>query len=249
MFLTMQQHPRWNEADLSRLRWVVSGGAPCPLPVFERFWARGVEFKTGYGLTEAGPNTFWLASSQVKEKPGAVGVPLMHIDVRVVRGDGSACGPNQPGELLIRGPHVCAGYWNRPEETAKAIVDGWLHTGDLAEYDADGCYRIVGRIKDVIISGGENIYPAEVESVLLAHPGVAEAALISVADARWGEVGRAIIVRKAGHQASPESIVDFCAVRLARYKLPKSVLFVDALPRTGAGKVDKQLLREQYGAH
>lgn len=247
MLTALQQHPRWDGADLSRLRWVVSGGAPCPMPVFERFWARDIEFKTGYGLTEAGPNTFWLPAADVRRKPGAVGVPLFHVDVRVVRPGGDECGPDEPGELLIRGPHVCAGYWRRPEETARTIVDGWLHTGDLAHRDAEGYYTIVGRLKDVIISGGENIYPAEVESVLAAHPAVAEAALIGVPDERWGEVGRAIVVLQGGSVARAEEIAAFCGERLARYKLPKSVVFVEGLPRTGAGKIDKQELVRLYG--
>ena len=248
MFIALQQHPRWEHADFARLKLVISGGAPCPLPVFERFWARGVDFKTGYGLTEAGPNTFWLPAEDVRRKPGAVGFPLMHVDVKVVAPDGDECGPEQPGELLIRGPHVCAGYWNRPADTAQALADGWLHTGDLARRDAEGYYWIVGRLKDVIISGGENIYPAEVESMLAAHPAVAEAALIGVPDARWGEVGRAIVVPHAGAALDANELLRFCRERLARYKIPKSVVLVATLPRTGAGKIDKLELSRLYGA-
>jgi fatty-acyl-CoA synthase len=247
MFSALQQHPRWKDADFSRLKLVISGGAPCPLPIFERFWARGVDFKTGYGLTEAGPNTFWLPPEDVRRKPGAVGYPLLHIDVKVVDQEGRECGIDQPGELLIRGPHVCAGYWKRPEETARAIVGGWLRTGDLARRDAEGCYWIAGRLKDVIISGGENIYPAEVESVLAAHPAVAEAALIGVPDPTWGEVGRAIVVANASQSAEPEELLAFCRERLARYKIPKSLVFADALPKTGAGKIDKLELQRRYG--
>lgn len=245
MFIAMQQHPRWHGADFSRLRFVISGGAPCPMPVFERFWQHGVEFKTGYGLTEAGPNTFWLPPEQVRTKPGAVGVPLMHVDLQIVRSNSETCLIDEPGELYVRGPHVCAGYWNRPEETVQTFVDGWLRTGDLATVDNDGCFRIVGRIKDVIISGGENIYPAEVESVLTAHPAVAEAALVGVADITWGEIGCAIVV--PNNEVSAEAILVFCAERLARYKLPKQVLFAETLPRTGAGKIDKQALKAQFG--
>ena len=218
---------------------------PGPLPVFERFWARGVDFKTGYGLTEAGPNTFWLPPRDVRRKPGAVGFPLFHVDVKVVDKDGRECAADEHGELLIRGPHVCAGYWNRPAESAQAIVGGWLHTGDLARRDAEGYHWIVGRLKDVIISGGENIYPAEVENVIAAHPAVVEAALIGVPDARWGEVGRAIVV--AGAALGADELIEFCRERLARYKIPKSVVFADALPRTGAGKVDKIELLRRYG--
>lgn len=247
MFTLMQQHPGWETADFSRLKIVISGGAPCPMPVFERFWARGVDFKTGYGLTEAGPNTFVLPPEDVRRKPGAVGKPLFHIDVKAVDADGYECPPGVAGELIIRGPHVTPGYWNNPEATAQAIVDGWLHTGDLAIRDDEGYYTIVGRLKDMIISGGENIYPAEVESVMHAHPAVAEAALIGVPDDTWGEVGRAIVVVTAGHTLSEGDLLAFVRDRLARYKVPKSVVFVEALPKTGPGKIDRQQLVARYG--
>jgi fatty-acyl-CoA synthase len=168
MFVMMQNDPRWEQADFSRNRFLISGGAPCPLPVFEKFWAKGVDFKTGYGLTEAGPNTFWLPAEQVQAKPGAVGYPLFHVEVQVVGEDGQERPPGEVGELLIRGPHLFSGYWRSPEATAEALQGGWLHTGDLAVRDADGAYTIMGRSKDMIISGGENIYPSEIESVLHA---------------------------------------------------------------------------------
>ncbi len=248
MFITMQQHPRWDQADFSKLKLVISGGAPCPLPVFEKFWVRGVDFKTGYGLTEAGPNTFWLPREDVHRKPGAVGFPLFHVDVKVIDERGRACDADQVGELLVSGPHVCAGYWNRPEETAKAIdPDGWLRTGDLARRDAEGYYTIVGRSKDMIISGGENIYPSEVESVLHAHPAIAEAALVGVPDAKWGEVGRAMIVLQKDARVTVEELTEFCRSRLARFKIPKTFVFVGELPKTAAGKIDKKALVEKYG--
>lgn len=248
MFIAMQQHLRWSEADFSRLKLVISGGAPCPQPIFQKFWDRGIDFKTGYGLTEAGPNTFWLPPEDVRRKPGAVGFPLFHVDVKVVDEQGEPCGPEQVGELLIRGPHVCAGYWNRPEESARAIdAAGWLRTGDLARCDAEGYYTIVGRSKDMIISGGENIYPAEVESVLHAHPAVAEAALIGVPDEKWGEVGRAIVVTQKGSTLAADELAAFCQSRLARFKIPKSFVIVEALPKTAAGKIDKRALVQQYG--
>ena len=246
MFIALQQHPRWSAADFSRLKIVISGGAACPLPVFERFWARGVDFKTGYGLTEAGPNTFWLPRELVRAKPGAVGWPLFHVHVQVRDEQGAECGPDQVGELFIRGPHVAAGYWRRPEETVKAIdAAGWLSTGDLARRDADGCYTIVGRSKDMIISGGENIYPAEVESVLHGHPDVAEAAVVGVPDPKWGEVGRAYIVPRAGAAPAADALITFCQAQLARFKIPKSFVLVASLPKTGAGKVDKKALQRE----
>jgi fatty-acyl-CoA synthase len=247
MFLVLQAHARWEEADFTKLKLVISGGAACPMPVFEEFWARGVDFKTGYGLTEAGPNTFWLPAADVRRKPGAVGFSLFHIDVRVVRADGSECEPDEIGELIIRGPHVCDGYWNNAEATAEAIRDGWLHTGDLARHDAEGYYTIVGRLKDMIISGGENVYPAEVESAMHSHPAVSEAALIGVPHRRWGEVGRAVVVVEEGRALSEEELLDYLRERLARFKVPKSVVFVEALPQTGAGKVDKKGLVALYG--
>ena len=244
MFIAMQEHPSWLDADFSRLRILISGGAPCPTPVFERFWGRGVPFKTGYGMTESGPNTFWLPDEEIHDKPGAVGYPLFHVEVKIVRPDGDECAPDEVGELLIRGEQVCAGYWNRPEESARAFEGGWLHTGDMARRDPDGCYYIVGRLKEMIISGGENIYPAEVESVLTAHPAVASAALIGVPDPKWGEVGRAVVVLRAGYEVTDAEVIEFCRRRLARYKVPRSVAFIDALPMTGAGKVDKRALVE-----
>jgi fatty-acyl-CoA synthase len=256
MFILLQAHPRWDEADFAQLKLVISGGAPCPMGVFEEFWAKGVDFKTGYGLTEAGPNTFWLPAADVRRKPGAVGYPLFHIDVQVIRKDGSKCEPNEVGELIIRGPHVFAGYWNDPQTTAGALrpvpatgsEEPWLHTGDLAKRDAEGYYTIVGRLKDTIISGGENVYPAEIESVMHGHPAVAEAALIGMPDPTWGEVGRAVVVLEAGQALTEETLLDYLRERLARYKLPKSAVFVQALPQTGAGKVDKKALAELYGS-
>lgn len=247
MFLMMQQHPRWESADFSHLKLVISGGAPCPMPIVEKFWARGVDFKTGYGLTEAPANNFWLPPDDVRRKPGSVGFPNFHVDMKIVRPDGSLCNADEPGELLIRGPHVIPGYWNRPDATAESIVDGWLHTGDLARCDAEGYYYIIGRSKDMLISGGENIYPAEVESVMHSHPAVAEAALIGVPDEKWGEVGRAIVVIEPGRTLTEDELIAFLRERLAKYKIPRSVVFVDALPKTAIGKLDKKSLVKQYG--
>jgi fatty-acyl-CoA synthase len=247
MFVAMQAHPRWATAPLERLKIIISGGAPCPLPVFERFWARGIAFRTGYGLTEAGPNNFWLPAEQARHKPGAVGWPLMHVDIRIVSEHGGGehgreVGPDEVGELWIRGPHVSPGYDRAAEATAAVFVDGWLHTGDLARADADGCVTIVGRSKDMIISGGENIYPSEIESAIAAHEAVVEAAVIGVPDERWGEVGRAFVVLRPGASLDEAELGSFLRTRLAGYKLPKSVVFVDSLPRTGPGKIDKRAL-------
>jgi fatty-acyl-CoA synthase len=255
MFIMMQNHPLWEAADFKHLKLMISGGAPCPLPVFEKFWAKGVDFKTGYGLTEAGPNTFWLPPEDVRRKPGSVGFPLFHIDVKVVQADGRECDPEQIGELLIHGPHVCQGYWNNPQATAQAFRtlpddpqgSKWLYTGDLARYDEEGYYFIVGRSKDMYISGGENIYPSEIESVLHEHLAVAEAAVIAVPDETWGEVGRAIVVLKSELQLTEETLSSYMRQRLAGYKVPKSIIFASELPKTGANKIDKAKLGEIYG--
>ncbi len=250
MFTVLQNHRRWQEADFSRLKLVISGGAPCPMPVFQRFWERGVDFKTGYGLTEAGPNTFWLPPEQVRKKPGAVGYPLFHVEVRLRALEGNGEPPvGEAGELLIRGPHRTPGYWNNPTATAKAIdADGWLYTGDLAIRDEDGAYTIVGRLKDMYISGGENVYPAEIESVLHAHPAIAEAAVFGVPDDTWGEVGCAAVVLRAGETVDAEALRAWLKERLAGYKVPHRVEFVDSLPTTGAAKVDKRALQQRYGS-
>jgi fatty-acyl-CoA synthase len=246
MYVVMQQHPRWAGADFSRLRLAISGGAPCPLPVMERFWERGVDFRIGYGLTEAAGNNFWMPDGEARRRRGSVGHPIFHIDMRIAREDGTVCGTDEEGELLIRGPHVIPGYWNRPAETAAVIRDGWLHTGDIARRDADGFFYIMGRSKEMFISGGENVYPAEVESVIHAHPGVAEAALIAVPHEKWGEVGRAIVVPEPGCDVREDALLGFLAARLAKYKLPHSVVFVDSLPMTAIGKIDKRRLATEH---
>lgn len=244
MFVEMQRHPRWPSADFSRVRFVISGGAPCPQPVFDAFWDKGVEFKTGYGLTEAGPNTFWLPAEQVRQKPGAVGFPLWSVEVKAARQDGTECAPDETGELRIRGPHVFSGYWNNPEATAAAFDEaGWLKTGDLAARDADGSYRILGRLKEMFISGGENVFPSEIESVLHEFDPVAEAAVIGAPDAKWGEVGAAFVALKNEGGTTAADVIAFCRTRLAGYKVPKTVTFLSALPKTGANKIDKLALK------
>ena len=243
MFQMLQEHERWDEADFSKLELVISGGAPCPLPIMQKFWDRGVDFKMGYGLTEASGNNFWLPPERVREKIGSVGYPIYHIDMKTIREDGTACADGEEGELLIRGPHIMAGYWKNPEATADTIRDGWLHTGDVAVRDADGCYSILGRSKEMFISGGENVYPAEIESVLTAHPHVLEAAVVGVPHETWGEVGRAFLVVDEGYDEADLKV--FLDERLARYKLPRSIVLLDALPLTAIGKLDKKLL-ENY---
>ncbi|MFQ6115226.1 MAG: long-chain fatty acid--CoA ligase, partial [bacterium] len=172
--------------------------------------------------------------------------PIFHIDMKIVRSDGTPCHPNEEGELLIRGAHVTPGYWNKAKETADTIKDGWLHTGDIARQDEEGYFYIIGRRKDMFISGGENVYPAEVESVMHAHPAVAEAALIAVPHKTWGEVGCAFVVVQNGFTLNENELLDFMRERLAKYKIPKSIVFVNELPKTAIGKIDKKILAAKF---
>jgi fatty-acyl-CoA synthase len=242
MYQMLQSSPRWDTADFTRLELVISGGAACPVPIMQKFWDKGVDFKMGYGLTEASGNNFWLPPERVRDKTTSVGFPIFHIDMRIIDEDGNECPPGVAGELLIKGPHITPGYWRRPDATAETIVDGWLHTGDLAVKDDEGFFTIKGRSKDMFISGGENIYPAEVESVMLAYPGMVEAALVGVPHEQWGEVGKACLVVDDPDGFDRDDFLDFLRERLARYKLPKHIALLPELPKTVIGKIDKKLL-------
>lgn len=242
MYQMLSSHPWFERANLSSVKWAISGGAPCPRPVLEAFWQRGIDLRQGYGLTEVGPNCFAIPAEAVRTMPGSVGFPITHNEVRVVDGD-RPCGPGEVGELQLRGPHVTVGYWRRPDATAEANPDGWFRTGDLVYRDENGFFFIVDRKKEMFISGGENIYPVEVESAIYEHPAVAEAAVVGVPDERWGEVGKAFVVLKAGAQLSSEELLHFLRERLARYKVPKFIEFRGALPRSAAGKILKRELK------
>jgi acyl-CoA synthetase (AMP-forming)/AMP-acid ligase II len=231
--------------DYSSLRWCLSGAAPVPEPLIEAYAALGIEIHQIYGLTEScGPACLIDAENALK-KIGSTGKAFFHTEIRVVNERGVDCGPGEPGEVLVRGAHVMVGYWNRPEATAQTIVDGWLHTGDVAVMDADGYIFIQDRIKDMIISGGENIYPAEIENLLMAHAGIAEAAVIGQPSQKWGESPFAVVVRK-DPALQERDVIDFCRGRLASYKLPRGVAFVSEIPRNPSGKILKRILRQQF---
>ncbi|MCP4423084.1 MAG: long-chain fatty acid--CoA ligase [Chloroflexi bacterium] len=239
--------PNFHELDFSHVHFFISGGAPCPPSLMEKWReAKGVIFRQGYGLTEVGPNCFSMTDEDSAPKTGSVGRPIFHSDMRLVDENGNDVPVGETGELLIKGPHVCAGYWKNPEATAKALVDGWFYTGDTARMDEDGFYTIVGRAKDMIISGGENIYAAEVEAVFLEHTAVAGAALIGKPDEKWGEVGLMIVQLEKGHTVPAAELIVFCRRRLARYKAPKEIIFANELPYSPYGKVQKNKLREKY---
>jgi fatty-acyl-CoA synthase len=247
MFQMMLETPGFERANLSSMRFCISGGAPCPVPVINAYQARGVPFRQGYGLTEVSVNCFVLEADDAVRKAGSIGRPIFHLDTRIVGSDGKDVALGEIGELWLRGPTVCAGYWNNPEATAQSITDGWFHTGDLATMDTEGFYYIVDRKKDMYISGGENVYPAEVEGVLYDHPAIAECAVIGVPHPKWGEVGRAVVVVRPGISLTEEEIISHCHERLGRFKVPRSVVFVPELPHTPSGKVRKPELRERYG--
>jgi fatty-acyl-CoA synthase len=244
MFASFAQSPKWETADLSSIRSVMSGGAPIPDGLIRTYQKRGLVFCQGYGLTETSPGATFLEAGESIRKGGSAGVPMFFTSVRVVRLDGSDVDVDEPGEVLIKGPNVTPGYWQKPEATAAALSeDGWLRSGDIATVDDEGHLYIVDRVKDMFISGGENVYPAEVENVIFDHPAVAEAAVIGVPDEKWGEVGKAFVVCVPGATLDRDSLRDFLAPRLAKYKVPVHVEVVDGLPRTGSGKVQKAKLR------
>lgn len=248
IYLFMSQHPDFGKADLSRLVATGVGGAPCPLSLLEAWARRGRPLMQGFGMTETSPTALVLSADRALDKVGSVGLPVLHTEVRLVGSAGADTGPGEVGELWVRGPNVSPGYWNRPDANRDSFTDGWLHTGDAARTDEDGYYYIVDRWKDMYISGGENVYPAEVEDVIYRLPGVAEAAVIGAPDERWGEVGRALVALKPGSTVSEAEIIEHCRANLARYKVPKSVVFVGLLPRNAAGKVLKRELAQQYGS-
>ncbi|HKN55714.1 MAG TPA: long-chain fatty acid--CoA ligase [Amycolatopsis sp.] len=242
MYDAMAASPRWADTDLSSLRHVICGGAPVPAATIRTYLSRGLHFSEGYGLTEASPGVLFLAKDMSTAKAGTAGVPHFFTDARVVGPDFADVAPGEKGEIVVSGPNVMRGYWNGPD----SVAGDWLHTGDVGSPDDDGYVSIVDRMKDMIISGGENIYPAEVEDVLDDHPAVAEAALIGVPDERWGEVGRAVVVLRPGVEASEEDILAYLRERLAKYKVPTSVVFADGLPRTATGKLLKSAIRSAY---
>jgi len=242
----MCQHPAFAETDLSRLQLAGVGGAPMPVPLLRIWQDRGCALVQGYGMTETSPAVLMLDSDDAARKAGSAGKPVLHADLKIVGVDGEPVNPGDMGELWVKGPNITPGYWNRPDANRTSFTDGWLHTGDAARVDDEGFYYIVDRTKDMYISGGENVYPAEVEDVLYQLPEVAEAAVIGAPDPQWGETGVAIIAIKNGHDLPETKLLAHCRERLARFKCPQRVVFVEALPRNATGKVHKPTLRERF---
>ncbi len=234
----MAQHPSFAGADFSRLIIGGVGGAPMPVPLLKVWEARGVALQQGYGMTETSPAVMALDREDAARKAGSAGKPVLHTEVRIVRPDGSDAAVGELGELWVRGPNITPGYWNRPDANASSFTDGWLHTGDATRVDEEGFYYIVDRWKDMYISGGEN--------VLHQLPAVAEAAVIGIPNEQWGEVGMAIVAVKPGERLTPAEVHAHCAANLAKFKCPRLIEFVEALPRNATGKIHKPTLRKQF---
>ena len=248
MYQMMTQAPNFAEADLSSARFFTSGGAPLPVALVEKYsQEKGVRFKQGFGMTEFGPGIFALAPEDAIRKAGSIGRPNFFVDARVVDESNQSLGPNEVGELVLKGPSFCSGYYNKPEAMDKVVDEGgWFHTGDMARHDEEWYFFIVDRKKDMFISGGENIYPAEIEQALYRHPAVHQCAVIGVPDDKWGEVGKACIVLRPDTSATEEEIIAFLRDHLAGYKVPRRVAFLDELPISAAGKILKRELRERF---
>ncbi|MBC7246664.1 MAG: long-chain fatty acid--CoA ligase [Actinobacteria bacterium] len=248
MFLLMTQVPEFETTDYSSVRFFIAGGAPCPRSLIETWLKHGITFNQGYGMTETATAITALRTEDALRKLGSCGKPVFHTDIRVVDAEGNDLPRGEMGEVWVKGPNVIREYWRLPEATAESITDGWLHTGDMGYIDDEGYLYLVDRKKDMYISGGENVYPAEVEDVLMSFEKIADAGVIGIPDEKWGEVGMAVVVPKPGVELSEEEVIQFCRGKLAKYKIPKKVVFAESLPRTATGKILKKELKSQFGA-
>ena len=242
----MAAHPAFTSTDFSRLVIAGVGGAPMPVPLLKTWEARGIALVQGFGMTETSPACTMLPAEEAARKAGSCGKLVLHAEAKIVDDDGKTVKPGEIGELWVKGPNITPGYWRREDANRTSFTDGWLHTGDAARQDDEGFFYIVDRTKDMYISGGENVYPAEVEDALYALPAIAEAAIIGQPDETWGETGLAIVALKPGQQITEAEVIAHCRERLARFKCPTDVVFVDALPRNATGKVHKPTLRTTF---
>lgn len=243
MLKMMADDPAFDQVSLNALRYFIVGGEAMPIPLIEQWQQKGVPIRQGYGLTEVGPNVTSLHHDDALRKIGSIGKPNFYVETRLVTESGGEAAPEEEGELWLKGPMVTPGYWNNAEATEKSIENGWFKTGDVLIRDAEGYLYVKDRIKNMFISGGENVYPAEVEKFLQTHPGIQEVAVVGVADEKWGEVGKALIVKKMS-DLSAEDILDFCRGKLAKFKVPKHIHFVTEIPKTDSGKIDRKRLGE-----
>lgn len=244
MLQMMSDLPYFREADLSSCRYAIVGGAAMPIPLINTWHEKGILIRQGFGLTEVGPNCFSLHQDHAISKKGSIGFPNFYFETKIVNDEGKECGANEVGELWLRSPVVTPGYWRKEKETKESITDGFFHTGDLVRKDEDGFFFVVDRKKNMFISGGENVYPAEIEKFLYTNDAVKEVAVIGVPDEKWGEVGKAYIVLKEHTSMKEEEIINYCKGNLAKYKIPKYVQFINEIPKTDAGKINKLKLLE-----
>ena len=246
MFQKVSTCERFDDTDFSSIRFLITGGAPCPVSLIEKYLAKGIAFNQGYGLTEAAPGVTALPEEDALRKRGSAGKPLFYVKVEIIDDDEMEVPEGEAGEIVIQGPNVFMGYWNMPVETEQALKYDWLHTGDIGYLDGEGYLYITGRKKDLIISGGENIGPVEVENVMLSHSKVKDVAVVGMPDESWGEVPLALVVKKPGEDVSESELIEFCRDKLARYKNPRKVVFVDELPRNPDGIILKKELRAKH---
>jgi fatty-acyl-CoA synthase len=246
MFLLMAQVPEFETTDYSSVRFFIAGGAPCPRPLIETWLKHGITFNQGYGMTETATAITALRTEDALRKLGSCGKPVFHTDIRIVGSSGDDLPRGEMGEVWVKGPNVIREYWQLPEASAESITEGWLHTGDMGYIDDEGYLYLVDRRKDMYISGGENVYPAEVEDVLMGFEKIADAGVIGIPDETWGEVGLAVVVPTPGVEVSEDDVIGFCGGKLAKYKIPKKVEFVESLPRTATGKILKKELKAMF---
>ncbi|WP_453990547.1 acyl-CoA synthetase [Bacillus nitroreducens] len=246
MYHMMINTPYFKDVSFPTMHTFLSGGAPCPLEIYQAFEEKGLSFKEGYGLTEAGPNNFFIDPKISRFRRGSVGKAMYFNDVKIISPDGNPAKVGEVGELLIRGKHLFHHYWNNPDATNEVYQDGWLHTGDLARCDEEGYHYIVGRKKEMIITGGENVYPLEVEQCISQHAAINEVAVIGVPHQKWGEMVIAFVSLMPGQNVSKSELMEFCQEKIGKYKVPKEFIFVDELPKTHVGKIDKSHLQQKY---
>ena len=246
MLQMMSDLESFKTTDLSSVRYAIVGGASMPIPLINLWHEKGVFIRQGFGLTEVGPNCFSLHQNDAIRKKGSIGFPNFYVEAKIMDESGKECACNEVGELWLKSPVVTPGYWRKEKETRACITDGFFHTGDLVRKDADGYFYVVDRKKNMYISGGENVYPAEIEAFLYTNAAIKEVAVIGVSDEKWGEVGKAYVVVNQGHELTAEQVLDYCRGNLAKYKIPKYVEITGSIPRTDAGKINKQELLKMH---
>ena len=246
MLKIMSDSKAFAEANLSTIRYFIVGGEALPIPEIETWENKGILIRQGFGLTEVGPNVTSLHQSDTIRKRGSIGFFNFYISGKVINDVGGECKPDEVGELMLGGPNVSPGYWNNPIATTDSYKDGFFKTGDLVKRDAEGYIYVVGRKKEMYISGGENVYPREVEKVLQEHPAIAEAAVIGVPHEKWGETGAAFLIKKQGSDITEDEILTYCREYLAKFKLPKHIVFLDVFPKNATGKIDKKELKSKF---